>query len=760
MKSRKRIWIAALCLLSATVVTISLKARSASIQAATPAHVSRAMSIQPVAHLTDAALRAVSVRNAMMWDDDGPIRVTASQQSNQIIFPQVEQYTLIPPNPAQGISKTILSVRFAESAAEHLPTQIPMKLAGQSVVLQRSPVNPSSFVTSFDFNWQRFAQEQAQRKEGASQGMMVPVFDGRRFLRSERMQFVEPSEIQNALQSHQPLQFSPGVLTGSTLPVFPDHQLMMNSLAVVQDNGTIEVGAVPRTFYQCLPQGQQQGSSTGAWTFNTLMLAIAGITAGSGQSSQPAEQMLLNMLNSFNQQQQNQNTNGFKVYPRPAMGQLNIPAVGQAGAGLLGNWPIDNTLQNPDTACTGLTGPTACPSLANAPVRLDAIVNRIDLGANGSPFPPAGELRFVFTVATGLFTQGQQQANPCESAPPMNIILEYNIPSNITALEWAEQWAALPNLNSTGTFVETYLVNLNLITNQVVLPNLCTDNGNPISCIAQVRTNEILLSSGVNINIWEQREFHFSNTEGNNPTLFEATIAQTPDPQFNTTGRPPCGTVNDPNGPPGPCDTTGAFATYINDFAFIPVFTETNGAAPPVTNDFPPGSPFLGASALNPVNGGLAFWDENGIDPSGQNPQVFEAARIDFSTNTCNGCHGTETATGFQHVVARAINSVSGLSNFLLGCSDGTCRNGGSQCIMSCPNGDNQCALLLLEPNGPCLGTESVQDPNQSFPNTFTQFGDIERRIGYLQTVCGNNCEGGSGSDLLLPFTNKPLGVH
>lgn len=774
MKSRKRIWIAALCLLSATVVTISLKARPASVHAnakkaaVTSAHVSGAISSSSVSHLSDAALRAAVVRNAIMLDDDGPMRVTGNMQNKEVIFPPVEAFTLTPPNPSQGLSKTILSVRFPEAQAAKLASSIPMTLAQQSVVLQRSSDDSSTFSAVLDFNWQRFVQEQTLRKIAASRGVTIPVFEGRRFVRREKVQFIEPSEIHNALQTHQPIQFSGDVLLGPDtfdgFNVFPDHQLMMTNIAVVQDNG--QTLGPARTFDQCLAQltpPQPAGNVDGPWTFNTLMLAIAGLTPG--DNPQPAENMLLGMLNSFNQQLQNPNTNGFTVYPRLAMGQLNIPAVGQTGAGLLGNWPIDTTLQNPDTACTGLSGPTACPSLANAPVRLDAIVNRIDLGANGSPFPPAGELRFVFTVTTNTNFSSQNGAQPCQQAQatPMNIILEYNVPSppsGFTALEWAQQWASLADLNASGSFSGTYLGDLQtMITDKVVLPNLCTDsNGHPISCIAQVRTNEVLLAGclgsqcPVNQGFWEQREFHFSNTNG--PTLFEATIAQTPDPQFNTTGVPACGTVNDPDGPV--CDTTETFAAYINNHAFNPVFTGTGGAAPPVPSDYPPAGAFLGASALNGGSAGFAFWNGNGINSGG----VFETARIDFSSNTCNGCHGKETATGFQHVAARGLvnnppEAPSQLSAFLLGCSDGTCQSQGhTPCLLSTENLGEQ-----LGQNNECPGTELVQDPVES--TNSTSFGDIARRVVYLQTVCGGpTCAGGSGDDLLLPFTNKPIGVH
>lgn len=61
-------------------------------------------------------------------------------------------------------------------------------------------------------------------------------------------------------------------------------------------------------------------------------------------------------------------------------------------------------------------------------------------------------------------------------------------------------------------------------------------------------------------------------------------------------------------------------------------------------------------------------------------------------------------------------------------------------------------------------GIRAVADsryPDPTGAGSPTSFGDIERRITYLQTVCSDAaCDGGTGNDLLLPFANKPIGVH
>ena len=339
-------------------------------------------------------------------------------------------------------------------------------------------------------------------------------------------------------------------------------------------------------------------------------------------------------------------------------------------------------------------------------------------------------------------TQTSQQPAPCSAQAPFNIILEYNVPSSIDALTWAQQWNSLPDLNSNRTFSSRYLAALQAITDQVVTAGACGGS----SCISQVRSNEIELApnSGINAQLWEQREFHFSNT-GGVPVLSEGTIAMTPDPRFNTAGQPICSSIN---GAPGPC-TPGILANYGNNPANNQEIQQTGGALPIVPLNWPPAAttPFLGGSALNNAR---AFWlDTTAIVP--------EIVRIDFSVNTCNACHGGETATTFQQVTSRPINHPSSLASFLLGCTTGnnTCGVGSpQQCTLNTEN-------LGQGVGGACI--EQIQDPNPNAPPTqpLTPFGDIARRVSFLQSVCVNStCNPTSGSQLLFPFMRQPIGVH
>src|SRR6201999_2608679 len=105
--------------------------------------------------------------------------------------------------------------------------QIPMTLGDQNVVLQRSADDPRIFSAQIDFDWSAFAQEQEQRKELANAGRVIPVFQGRRFIRIDKVEFVDPVDLQAAFQSHQPVQFTPKVLEGTGFTIDPQSELMI-----------------------------------------------------------------------------------------------------------------------------------------------------------------------------------------------------------------------------------------------------------------------------------------------------------------------------------------------------------------------------------------------------------------------------------------------------------------------------------------------------------------------------------------------------
>jgi hypothetical protein len=249
--------------------------------------------------------------------------------------------------------------------------------------------------------------------------------------------------------------------------------------------------------------------------------------------------------------------------------------------------------------------PEGALDLERSPLMLQAIVNRID--ERDLAKGDAGEGRFVFGVM-GPF--GREE---------FTVILEYKLlaQTEMDVLDWANQWHALSSLPFPS---EEYNAALEAVTLRFSGRNAAPGrvNGSPLS---QLRTNEISLAPR-----WEFREFVLSEATG---LLAETTVKLTPDLRFNG---------------------TPALADFVNqnEAAII--------AEQHVLPDQLGGAPFQGGSVFND----LIVWSAPGI--------LNNEARHKFSLNTCNGCHGPETGTGFLHVSPRfAPGSEAFLSPFLTG---------------------------------------------------------------------------------------------
>ncbi|WP_437721007.1 LamG domain-containing protein [Sorangium sp. So ce861] len=242
--------------------------------------------------------------------------------------------------------------------------------------------------------------------------------------------------------------------------------------------------------------------------------------------------------------------------------------------------------------------------LRQAPLLLLGIVNRIDVRNLAEGH--AGEGRFVF----GVFSQGFAQQ--------FTIILEYKLPASTEAdvLDWANAWHALGSLPFPS---EEYNAALQEITTRFAGRNAAPGRPNG-SSLGQLRTNEIALTGP-----WELREFVLSPGTG---FLRPETVKLTPDLSLNGT-------------------TT--LADFVNqNEADILVERHT---VPEVFQ----GAPFLGGSSINFPSA----WFGQDI--------VNNEARHKFSLNTCNGCHGLETQTGFLHVNPRSPGDETFLSGFMTG---------------------------------------------------------------------------------------------
>jgi len=333
-----------------------------------------------------------------------------------------------------------------------------------------------------------------------------------------------------------------------TATVAPARELMIRQLGVVED-----------------PIRTSKG---GAWTFGTLMTAMAG--------PNDPQTFVRNWLSRW---ETDRTVNSFTVTARPSIKSQVIDP-----------WPKD---------ASGKL------DLGRAPLRLLAIVNRMDLRdlSKGD----AGEGRFVFGVT-------DSSGNPLS----FTVILEYKLPASTTSdvQAWANAWHGLGVLTpGTAAYNDALQAITDKFAGRGAAPN--KPNG---SSIGQVRTNEIALSSP-----WQLREFRLNA----NGQLVQSTVRQTPDDQFETTAK------------------TARFinaneAAILAGRHIVPLSFES--------------APYRGGDA--PTNFGT-IWNPPGVTNTD--------ARHLFSVNTCNGCHGGETQTGFLHVAPRAKGQIASLSGFLTG---------------------------------------------------------------------------------------------
>jgi hypothetical protein len=335
-----------------------------------------------------------------------------------------------------------------------------------------------------------------------------------------------------------------------------NRELMITSTSVVDDpiRTTFTAGSTdPRN---------------GVWTFKHLMENMA-------PTADAAPAMVEAMLNSM---VTTQVINGSSVVGRPGVQDV-----------------LDAWARTTDGAL----------DLAQAPLRLQAIVNRFDLRnlANGD----AGEGRFVFAFESFGF--------PLQAT----LIFEYKLPAATDAdvLGWANAFHGLGALS----FGESYNAALQTITEAFVGREARPGHPNG-SAINAVRTNEISFGSN---GLWELREFRLSPTTGQ---LDPAPVELTPRRELNFS-------------------TTLAAFINANQAAII----ADQHVVPAVFQ----GQPFQAGAIFNDLGAWFA---------SGTNAE----ARHHFSLNTCNGCHASaETNVGFLQISPRFPGSEAGLSPFLTG---------------------------------------------------------------------------------------------
>jgi hypothetical protein len=353
-----------------------------------------------------------------------------------------------------------------------------------------------------------------------------------------------------------------------------------------------------------------------AWSFQHLVTAIAGQNGITGAAN--VAYMVEDMLDQWMADQTVTVPGGGapagEVVPnRATMMQQDI----------LGPWP---TLPN------GSLPPYL--DLSQAPLRLLAIVNRMDLRTSDGP-SQAGQGRFVFGAVY------RNTPGTCVNLP-FTVIFEYNLSTSVQSTQaWAEQWHALGTTYQSAGFTPGYLAALHDLT------KLFTQ-GSGLS-LSAIRTDEVALApvqgvaepNGVaTVGSWDLREIH--PQQGSCPTSVSGSVP------------PACllfaQTTNNPD--------YALLSSQDTLYNLIDGYQCTSSSVSPIAG-------YQGAYAPNFPT----LWNasSNGV-------AVSASQRHAFALNTsCAGCHSLETGNqAFMHILPRNAGSPSQLSNFLTGCSGTT----------------------------------------------------------------------------------------
>ncbi|MBQ98260.1 MAG: hypothetical protein CMP30_09725 [Roseibacillus sp.] len=319
--------------------------------------------------------------------------------------------------------------------------------------------------------------------------------------------------------------------------------------------------------------------------------------------------------------------------------------------------------------------------LKNAPFRLTAIVNRVDLrSASGYAAGDAGECRFVF-CAYDLDTGAHK---------PMTVIFEYGVPLStcIQIKNWAQQWQQLTDLDFVSVDpASTFNTDLESLTDVVALANADASKPNG-SAINQLRSNNFIEPFTLP---WTMREWQITGAGIAPSHLTAVTTKQTP--------------ANSKMG-------TSDLANYLNTFE-ADILAGTHS----VPLSFPGATPFLSGKSEVPTPG--FFWNTAGI--------ANNEARHHFSLNTCNGCHGGEAGAQLPTVGGLPLDPVTGMG------ATGPSSSAPSFVHIAERNATAQSHLSRF-----LTGTGSaLSDPVSSVPRVFD---DLTRRAADLDFAANMPC--------------------
>lgn len=434
--------------------------------------------------------------------------------------------------------------------------------------------------------------------------------------------------------------------------ILKQNSLFITDLAVVED---------PARTYNV---SNNTGNPTGAWTFGTLMKEMAN-TPATGIS---AKDFLREWVKTWTV---DQTIGTFAIN----QGYINVEKRERVFMHLIGPWLNKANGTNTTIDANNWEGiwnntPEA-NLLINAPFKLMAIVNRLDLRGNslyGGTVKNAGETRFIFTLIDP--TTGKPPVHddigvvfiPTDGAIDwigMNVILEYGNPiKNKCDLKlFAQQWY---DLSAFTLGSASFNDNLQQITDQIVKSGKGGTKNLNRSALNQLRTNEKILQltpPGANIALadwegvdWQLRQFELDETGYLTPTVVTNTLVDDRPSQSSYTYN---SAANIPLGQTAANDD-------IEDWIYGPNSTQINRIRISKGNHNIP-EQFLAGSATIYKEMSHYFgldWTQLGIDKTliqeVHNPNLLaKQIRHQISLNTCQGCHGGENKTNFTQMIPR-----------------------------------------------------------------------------------------------------------
>jgi Dockerin type I domain/Thrombospondin type 3 repeat len=563
----------------------------------------------PVARSVDISTLSPALkdgRNALVSMDFGPFFLR-------------DEKTKLPPFVAIHADGDIATLRKLQLTSTDLGRPLPLgNKAGEIVVLNDlglfgdDKAGDGVFTGLTHLNLEQIRRDETDFLERArkAQATRMVVFNGREAVANREFDLANPFDVPTQPDRELTLRL-PGVDAQVVkLLALPKLKLLLppttDPMRTLMITNTGVLQDPGRAFSPCNNAGNvvPTGNVNGPWSFKTLLSNMAN-TPVTGISAQVFINDWLKLWLSNSVNVKHSDGVGVPSFPIPSR-----PALLTVIQSLQPGW-------NPANPAT--------LDLNKLPFRLLAIVNRIDLAQSGyAGTGSPGELRFVF----GLLERNG--AGTCVPSNEMTVILEYKVPtSTCTGLKMlAQDWIALDSLVPGSA---AYNGQLQTLTDQVSLPNAFPGRVNA-SAIGQVRTNEVRLRLP-----WELREFTLQKSPVFGKLLPE-TVKNNPDSSHNRTALMTAW-INGAGG-------SGAeVPRQLGGGDFI-------GTA----NRYGPGVPH----PTSPTDKANPAWD--GL------PAADPFKRFRVSSNTCGGCHLSETGTSFTMIKANgALGAPAALAGFLTG---------------------------------------------------------------------------------------------